>query len=145
MQKYLGKGLDCTVDSVIEYDINISKYNPLAGSSYIKLPKELDHPRERLINIQNIDDNECFIWCLFRYLHPADYNPRRITKADENFSKRLDFKDIRFPNKIRDTHKFEKTNSIDISVFRDENKEKHSIYVSKKCCKEKHVDLLLTG
>ena len=38
----------------------ISKYNPLAGSSYIKLLKELDHPRKELINIQNIDGNECF-------------------------------------------------------------------------------------
>ena len=34
------------------------KYNPLAGSSYIKLPKELDHPRKVLITIQNIDNNE---------------------------------------------------------------------------------------
>ena len=28
-------------------------------------------------------------------------------------------------------------------VFGYENKEKHPIYVSKKCCEEKHVDLLL--
>ena len=42
------------INSVIDYDINISKYNPLAGISYIKLPKELDHPRKVLINIQNI-------------------------------------------------------------------------------------------
>ena len=34
------------------------KYNPFAGSSCIKLPKELDHPRKRLINIQNTDDNK---------------------------------------------------------------------------------------
>ena len=47
------------LDSVIEHDINISKYNPLTGSSYIKLPKELDHQRKGLIDIQNIDDNEC--------------------------------------------------------------------------------------
>ena len=33
--------------------------------------------------------------------------------------------------------------SIGISVFGYENKEKYPIYVSKKCCKEKHVDLLL--
>ena len=26
-----------------------------------------------------------------------------------------------------------------------ENKEKHPIYVSKKCCEDKHVDLLLIG
>ena len=38
-----------------------------------------------------------------------------------------------------------KKNSAGISVFGYENKEKHPIYVSKKCCKEKHVDLLLIG
>ena len=36
-------------------------------------------------------------------------------------------------------------NSISISVFGFENKEKHPTYVSKQCCKEKHVDLLLIG
>ena len=39
----------------------------------------------------------------------------------------------------------EKSNSLRISVFGDENKEKHSIYISKKCYKEKYVDLLLIG
>ena len=48
------------IDSFINHTISISKYNSLAGSSYIKLPKELNHPREGLINIQNIDDNELF-------------------------------------------------------------------------------------
>ena len=36
-------------------------------------------------------------------------------------------------------------NSIDISVFGYENKEKYPIYLSKKCYEEKHVDLLLIG
>ena len=67
----------------IDHNINISKYNPLAGSIYIKLPKELDHPRKGLINIQNTDDNERFKWCLVRYLNPADHNPRGITKPDK--------------------------------------------------------------
>ena len=64
IQKVLRKGLGWIIDSVIDHAISISKYNPLARSSYIKLPKQLDHPRKGLINIQNIDDNECFIWCL---------------------------------------------------------------------------------
>ena len=38
-----------------------------------------------------------------------------------------------------------KKNFIGISVFGYENKEKHPIYVSKGCCKEKHLDLLLIG
>ena len=52
------------INSVIDHTISISKYNPLAGSSYIKLPKELDHSRKGLTDIQNTDDNECFKWCL---------------------------------------------------------------------------------
>ena len=38
-----------------------------------------------------------------------------------------------------------KNYSIRISVFDCENKEKHPIYVPKKCCEEKHIDLLLIG
>ena len=48
---FLGKASCSINDSVIEHNINIWKCNPLAGSSYIKLLKELDYPRKRLINI----------------------------------------------------------------------------------------------
>ena len=95
-----------------------------------------------MINIQNIDDKECFKWCLVRYLNPADLNSVRTTKADKDFAKKLDFKDIKFPVKVRDIHKIGKKNSIDISVFGYENEEKHPICVSKRICEEKHVDLL---
>ena len=94
-----------TVIANLEDNVNISKYNSLAGNSYIKLPKELDHPRKELINIQNIDDNECSKRCLVRYLHPADHNPRRITKSDKYFAKKLDLKEIKIPVKVRDIHK----------------------------------------
>ena len=70
-------------------------------------------------------------------------NPARNTKADKDFVKNFDFKHIKLPVKIRDIHKIEKKNSICISIFGYESKENHSIYVSKKCCEEKHVDLLL--
>ena len=42
IQKSLGQGSGWIIDSVIDRNINISKYNLLADSSYIKLPKELD-------------------------------------------------------------------------------------------------------
>ena len=94
-QKSLGQGSGWIIVSAIDHNINISKYNPLAGSSYIKLPKEIDLPRKVLINIQNNSDTECFKWCLVKYLHPADHDPARITKADKDFGKELDFKDIK--------------------------------------------------
>ena len=58
IQKSLGQGSGWIIDSVIDNNINIWKYNPLADSSYIKLPKELVHPRRSFINFQNIGDNE---------------------------------------------------------------------------------------
>ena len=69
-----------------------------------------------MINIQNIDDNECFKLCLGRYLHSKNHNLKIITKTDKNLSKRLNFKDIKLPVKIRNTHRVEKKNSITISV-----------------------------
>ena len=131
IQRSLGKGSGLIIDSVIDHTISISKYNPLAGSSYIKLHKELHHPKKGLINIQNTDDNECFKWCLVRYLNPADNHP--VVKKD--FAKRLDFKDIKFLVKAREIHKIKKMNSIGISIFGYENKEKYPIYVSKNVVK----------
>ena len=108
IQKSLGNGSGWIIDSVIDHTIGISKYNPLAESSYIKLPKELVHLRKGLTNIQNNDGNDFFKWCLVRYLNPADHNPKIITKTDKDFAKRLDFKDIKFLVEIRDIHKLEK-------------------------------------
>ena len=42
------------------------------------------------------------------YLNPADRNPAKITKSDKDLAKRLGFKDIKFPVKIRDTDNIEK-------------------------------------
>ena len=54
----LGKCSGWIIDSVTEHNISILRYNSLAGGSFIKSPKKLDHPRKGLINIYNIDDNE---------------------------------------------------------------------------------------
>ena len=45
-----------------------------------------------MINIQNIDNNECFKWILARCLNPADHNPRRTTKGNKALVKNLDFR-----------------------------------------------------
>ena len=108
------------IDSVIDHTGSIWKYNLLA----IKFPKQLDHLREGLIVAQSIDDNECFKCYLIIYLNPVDRNPRRFTKADKDFAKRLDFKDIKFPVKIIDIHRMKRKNSINISIFGYENKGK---------------------
>ena len=131
IQKSLGKVQAGFFDSAIYQTISISKYNPLAGSSYIKLPKELSHPQKGLINIKKNNDSECFKWCLVRYLNPEDHRQTRLTKADKDFDKTIGFKEINVPVRIKDLHKIEKKNSIGIGVFDYENKGKYLIYISK--------------
>ena len=79
------------------------------------------------------------------YLHPAEDNLRKITKADKDFAKKHDFEDIKSQSKLETFTKLQKMFFINISIFRYENKEKYPIYVSKKCFEETHVDLLLKG
>ena len=82
------------IDDVFQsiYTTIISNIQKSLGKG--SLSKELDNPRKVLINIQNIVDSECFKWCLVRYLNPADHHPARTTKADKDFVKKLNFKDI---------------------------------------------------
>ena len=54
-----------------------------------------------------------------------DHHPARITKADKNFAKRLDIKNLKFPVKTIDIHKIEKKKSIGNSVAGYENKERY--------------------
>ena len=73
----------------------------------MKLPKQLGNPIKALINIQN-ENNECFRWCLVRYLSPLNKNPAKFRNADRKFAKQLHFKDVKFPVHKKDYAKIEK-------------------------------------
>ena len=45
-----------------------------------------------MINIQNINDNECFKWRLVRYLHPVAKNPATIEKLTMILNENLTLK-----------------------------------------------------
>ena len=59
---WINKGSDWIIESVDGEYINISAYNPLMGSTYIKLPNGLKNPMKGLINIKN-NYNKCFLLC----------------------------------------------------------------------------------
>ena len=82
---------------------------------------------------------------ILRYINSANYHPAWNAKADDDFFKKIDFKDIKFSVKIRDIRKVEKENFIDISVFGYKNKDKYPIYISKTLYDEKRVDPFLIG
>ena len=69
--RWVSDGSGWTIESVNRHHLNIVQYQPMKGSSYIKLPQELRNSSKGLINMKN-EDNECFRWCHIRYLNPVD-------------------------------------------------------------------------
>ena len=131
IQKWISKGSGWTIKSVDGHFINVIKYKPLRGNSYIPLPKELQNPAKGIINMKN-NDNECFRWCHIRHLLPQDKDPQRIKKCDKKYVEKLDYSGIEFPVSVKQYNKIEKQNNIRVNVFGYEEKQKHPIYVSKE-------------
>ena len=139
--QWISEGSGWTIQSVDEHYLNVVIYKPMEGSSYIKLPYELQNSSKGLINMKN-DDLECFRWCHIRYLNPQDKDPQRIKKRDMPYIEKLNYEGIEFPVTIKQINRIEKQHSININVFGYEDKQTYPIYVSKEKY-EDHMELLL--
>ena len=139
--QWISEGSGWTIQSIENHYINIVNYDPLKGSSYIKLPQELRNSAKGLINMKN-KDNECFRWCHIRHLNPQDKDPQRIKKTDKQFIEKLDYSSIEFPVTVKQINKIEKQNNICINLFGYEEKQKFPIYISKEKYQD-HMELLL--
>lgn len=99
----------------IQYlDMNVNKFNPLRGSSYIDLPLDIKN-KNAVINVKN-NDHECFRWAVLSGLYKPTHNSNRYTSYLPHRNK-LKFDNISFPIKINDIHKFEKLNDLSVNVF----------------------------
>ncbi|XP_045501419.1 uncharacterized protein LOC123698711 [Colias croceus] len=126
-------------------DMNVNKFNPLRGSSYIDLPQDIKS-KKAVINVKN-NDNMCFKWALLSGLYPVCKSVDRVASYAIHGNK-LKFTGISFPVKIADISKVEKLNNISINVFGLEyNKEKKCnsvvgpLYLT-KCRTPNHINLL---
>ena len=139
---WLSEGSGWTIVEIRSHYVNIVKYLPLRGSSYIQLPKELRNSMCGLINLKNTD-NECFRWCHNRHLNPRKKNPQRITKEDRESVKGLDYTGITFPVTINQINRIEKQNKININLFGYcvEKKRPYPIRISEESYDD-HIELL---
>ena len=113
---WLSEGSGWTIVEIRSHYVNIVKYLPLRGNSYIPLPEELRHHNKGLINLQNTDD-KCFLWDHVRHLNPRKVHPERITKEDRESAKKLDYSGITFPLTRNQINRIEKQNKINIYLF----------------------------
>ena len=139
--QWISEGSGWTVKEINDHYLNIAKYEPMKGSSYIQLPEELRNSAKGLINMKN-KDNECFRWCHIRHINPQEKYPQRIKKVDKQYIEKLNYSGIEFPVCVKHYNKIEKQNSININVFGYENKQPYPIYISKEK-NEDHMELLL--
>ena len=141
--QWVSEGSGWTILSVDGHYINLVKYEPLKGLSYIQLPPELRNSAKGLINLKN-DDDQCFRWCHIRHLNPQDKYPQRIKKTDKSIVDELDYTNIEFPVTVKQINKIEKQNDMNINVFGYENKQPYPIYISKEKFKDQMNLLLIT-
>ena len=113
IEKFTNAASGLEIDHCIKIYLNIAKYEPLKGSSYIPLPKALAN-KKAMINVKN-DDNKCLEWALKSALYPAKTNvcnKYRYTKYGD-----LNMNSIDFPTPISQIPKVEKQNNLAINVY----------------------------
>ena len=141
--QWISEGSGWTIQSIDTHYLNIVKYEPMKGSSYIQLPTELRNSAKGLINLQN-NDNKCFLWCHVRHLNSQIKNPQRIKKSDKQYVNNLNYDRIEFPVTTKQYNKIEKQNDININVFGYEEKQPFPIYISKEKFEDQMNLLLIT-
>ena len=132
-----------TLKSIISLCINMNKFSPIRGSSYIDLPFSI-RKRRACITIRNTD-NKCFKWSILAALHPEEKNNNRVSKYLP-YQDELSFTGIEFPVKLNQVRKFEVLNDISINIYilqkYGEKYEVSPCHVTAEK-REKHVNLLL--
>ena len=103
-----GKGSGWTFDKVLHFDILTNVYKPLAGSSWVPLPKFLAS-KKAIINPKN-SDRECFKWAVTEAVYPQKSNRDRITKTSKDNAEKFNWDGIKFPVKLSQISLFEKNN-----------------------------------
>ena len=77
-------GSGFVVQKIDHLDININKFKPIRGSSYIATPAALVG-NNFLLNIRN-NDNKCFAYSVLAALFPQKENKNRQNKYKPNFA-----------------------------------------------------------
>ena len=113
LEKWTQNGSGWTVDYISTLWLDIARYQPLRGGSYIPLPAVVEN-KKAVVNVKNNDDH-CLRWALRSALFPVAKDPQRPSKYSTKDG--LDFTGIDTPTPISQISKVEKQNDLAINVF----------------------------
>ena len=97
--------------------LDIAKYEPIKGSSYLPLPDALKN-KQAVVNIKN-DDEHCLRHCLRAALFPAKNNINKVSSYPTEDG--LNFEGIISPTPLSQITKVETLNNLAINVYGWEN------------------------
>ena len=113
---WMKNGSGYKVDRIENIQLNISKYTPIKGSTYIKTPKSILN-KKAVVNVRN-QDELCFIWSVLSALYNnAVVNNFGNVYTYSKYLHTLKFDGISMPMQIDDIDKFEKLNDLAINVY----------------------------
>lgn len=137
------RGSGFTLSSIVELNVQISRYNSLAGSSYMELPKCLKS-KQAIINVKNTDQM-CFKYAILSCLYPPKHDAQRVIKY-RKYSDKLNFAGIDFPVTLKDITKFENQNTayaINVYMYEEDGGEIRPIRLSSEVKGRKTIHLLM--
>ena len=102
-------------DSVIFLEINIYKYRPLKGSSYIDLPDIIKN-KKACLNVKNTDQ-KCFLYSVILHDNPTIRNIDRGERVFKSYIDKYNNDGIDYPMTLEQISKFEKQNNKTINVY----------------------------
>ena len=116
VEKWTREGSGWTITKVLNVYLDVAKYTPLKGSSYVDLPTYL-RKKKAIVNVKN-NDQQCLKWALLSALHPVGHgsHPDRVTSYINNETE-LNFTGVDFPTPLSQIPKVELQNNLEINVF----------------------------
>ena len=79
LENFISNGSGWVVNEIKTVWIEIAKYQPLKGGSYMSLPRKLSN-KKCVINPKNEKDNLCFYYCYLMSKIKVEKNPQRINR-----------------------------------------------------------------
>ena len=113
LEKWTQRGLGWIVDQVLTLCLDIARYQPLRGGSFIPLPAVV-RLKKAVMNVKNKDDH-CLRWALRSALFPARDHVDRPSNYPTNDG--LSFEGIDAPTPISQILRVERQNNLAINVF----------------------------
>ena len=142
IDEFVRNGSGWVIHHFDRIDLGLLKYDPLKASSYVKLPYVLRR-KHACVNVQNLEDNKCFLWSILASLHPIESHSYRLQNYLE-YENEINMRNINYPVKVKDLKRIENQNpDISINIFGFEDEKIFPIRITEKVNANHHVNLLM--